>query len=95
MTTQDIANRLVEICHNGDFEKAQSELFADEAVSIEPYATPAFEKEIKGLKAIKQKSRKMEFDGAGNAQYRSFRTFSCHEFICLHNEDGCNDERGR
>lgn len=58
MTTQDIANRLVEICHNGDFEKAQSELFAGEAVSIEPYATPAFEKEIKGLKAIKQKAEK-------------------------------------
>ncbi len=58
MTTQEIANRLVEICRTGDFEKAQSELFADEAVSIEPYATPDFEKETKGLKAIKEKAEK-------------------------------------
>ncbi|MEO6329254.1 MAG: SnoaL-like domain-containing protein [Ginsengibacter sp.] len=58
MTTHEIANRLVELCRKGDFETAQKELFSDEAVSIEPYASPAFEKETKGLKAIIEKGEK-------------------------------------
>lgn len=58
MTTNQIADRLVELCRTGQFETAQGELFANDAVSIEPYATPAFEKETKGLKAIKEKAEK-------------------------------------
>lgn len=58
MTTTEIANRLVELCSKGDFETAQKELYADDAVSIEPYATPAFEKETKGLDAIIEKGHK-------------------------------------
>ncbi len=58
MTTKEIANRLVELCRKGDFDAAQSELFAEDAVSIEPHSTPAFEKETKGLKAIEEKGEK-------------------------------------
>lgn len=58
MTTVEIANRLVELCKSGDFEAAQKELFADDAVSIEPHASPEFEKETKGLDAILEKGRK-------------------------------------
>ncbi len=58
MTTQEIANRLVQLCRNGDFETAQKELFAENAVSIEPHATPSFDIETKGLKAIKEKGEK-------------------------------------
>jgi hypothetical protein len=58
MTTNEIADRLAELCGRGDFETAQKELFAEDAVSIEPYATPAFEKETKGLKAIFEKGKK-------------------------------------
>lgn len=58
MTTQEIANRLVELCRKGDFETAQSELFADDALSIEQEASPAFEKETKGKAAIKEKGEK-------------------------------------
>ena len=58
MTTQEIANRLVELCREGDFETTQKELFADDAMSIEPYGTPEFEKETKGLQAIKEKGEK-------------------------------------
>jgi hypothetical protein len=61
MTTKEIANRLAELCRKGEFEKAQKEMYADNAISIEPMATPAFEKEIKGLKAIVEKGKK--FDG--------------------------------
>lgn len=58
MTTQEIATKLVEICRSADFEKAQKELFADDAISIEPEASPAFEKETKGLQAIFEKGKK-------------------------------------
>jgi hypothetical protein len=58
MTTQEIASRLVELCRQGQYETAQKELYADDAVSIEEVASPAFEKETKGLKAIIEKGHK-------------------------------------
>lgn len=58
MTTQQIADRLVELCRKGQYETAQKELYADNAISIEPEASPAFEKETKGLKAILEKGHK-------------------------------------
>jgi ketosteroid isomerase-like protein len=60
MTTQDVADRLVTLCRKGDWEGTQRELFAKDAISIEPYATPDFEKETKGLDAIIEKGRKFE-----------------------------------
>ncbi len=60
MTTQQIADRLAELCRKGDFETAQKELFAEDAISIEPYATPDFEKETKGLDAILKKGEKFQ-----------------------------------
>jgi hypothetical protein len=58
MSTQEIAERLVELCRTGDFYTVQNELFAADAVSIEQFATPAFEKETKGMDAIKEKGDK-------------------------------------
>lgn len=58
MKTQDIAKRLVALCSKGEFEAAQKELYAADALSIEPEATPAFAKETKGLDAIMEKGRK-------------------------------------
>lgn len=58
MNTNEIANRLAELCRQGDFDKAQKELFAEDAVSIEPEASPGFEKETKGLKAIEEKGKR-------------------------------------
>jgi hypothetical protein len=55
MTTQQIADRLVILCRQGQFEAAQKELYANDAVSIEPQASPAFAKETKGLEAIFEK----------------------------------------
>ncbi len=60
MTTHEIADRLVELCNDGDFEKAQKELFSTDAISIEPYATPAFAKETEGLDAILEKGKKWD-----------------------------------
>jgi hypothetical protein len=59
MATQEIADRLVTLCRKGEFEAAQKELFAPDAVSIEPEATPDFAKETKGLKAIIEKGHKI------------------------------------
>jgi ketosteroid isomerase-like protein len=58
MSTTEIANRLVDFCNKGDFEGAQKELYADDAVSIEPNATPDFQQEAKGLDAIIEKGKK-------------------------------------
>jgi ketosteroid isomerase-like protein len=58
MSTQEIASRLVELCSKGEFETAQKELYAADCVSIEPHATPDFEKETKGLDAIRKKGEK-------------------------------------
>lgn len=60
MTTQQIASRLAELCRKAAFEAAQKELFANDVTSIEPYATPAFEKETKGLPAVIEKGRSLE-----------------------------------
>ena len=36
MTTKEVADRLVSLCREGKIEDAQNELFANDAVSIEP-----------------------------------------------------------
>lgn len=58
MTTQEIAERLVTLCRQGKAEAAQRELYADDAINLEPYGTPAFAKETRGLSAIVEKGRK-------------------------------------
>ena len=58
MTTKEIAARLTELCRAGDLQAAQKELFASDIISIEPHATPDFEKETKGLDAIIEKGHK-------------------------------------
>lgn len=58
MTVQEIANRLVALCREGNYETAQRELYSADAVSIEPYATPEFPQETRGRDAIIEKGRK-------------------------------------
>jgi hypothetical protein len=58
MTTSEIAGRLVALCRRGEFETAQRELYAPDAINIEPYATATFPKETRGLDAIIEKGRK-------------------------------------
>ena len=42
MTTKQIAERLVSLCRDARWEAAQTELYAPDAISIEPYASPEF-----------------------------------------------------
>jgi hypothetical protein len=60
MTTQEIAKKLAEYCKKGEWESAQRELYAEDAVSLEPYATEDFSQETKGLQAIIEKGRKFD-----------------------------------
>jgi len=60
MTTQEIADRLVELSSKGEFETAQRELLAEDTINIEPQATPDFPKETRGLENIIQKGRKFQ-----------------------------------
>lgn len=58
MKTAAIAKRLVALCRKAQWETAQTELFAANAVSIEPMATPDFPKVTKGRPKIVKKGRK-------------------------------------
>lgn len=60
MTTEQIAFRMVELCRQGDWDTAQKELYAEDAISVEPFATPAFEKETIGLKRIIEKGERFQ-----------------------------------
>lgn len=55
MNTAAIAKRLVALCRKAQWETAQTELYAENAVSIEPAATPAFPKITKGRAKIVKK----------------------------------------
>jgi len=58
MTTKAIAERLVTLCREGKVESAQRELYAEDAINVEPYGTSTFPKETKGLPAIIAKAHK-------------------------------------
>ena len=60
MEIKQIAEKLVQYCRKGQWEAAQKELYADDAVSLEGQAYPGFEKETKGLQAITEKGRRFD-----------------------------------
>ena len=56
MTTTTVASRFHELAQTGQWDQIQDELFADNAVSIEPENSPGM-KTVEGLEAIKQKGK--------------------------------------
>lgn len=58
MKTEEIARRLVALCREQKWETAQKELFAADAISVEPRPSPGFDQETRGLPAIIEKGRK-------------------------------------
>jgi hypothetical protein len=56
MTTQEVANRLVEMARQGKIDEILQELFAPNAVSIEPNDTMG-PKQVSGLPAIIEKGK--------------------------------------
>src|SRR5215469_16247802 len=58
MSTATVANRLVSLCREGKYEEAQRELYANDAISIEPQEMSKGPMgNAKGLKAILQKGK--------------------------------------
>ena len=55
MTTQDVANKLVELCSQGKFLEAIATLYSDDIVSMEAGAPPGQSRESKGIVAVKAK----------------------------------------
>jgi hypothetical protein len=55
MTTQQVANRLVELCRTGQIMQAQTELYAENIVSIEPKGAPV-EKAV-GFAEVNEKGK--------------------------------------
>lgn len=58
MTTQEVANRLVELCREGKYEQAIKELYSPDIVSVEAEGAP--NRIVKGLAAIAEKGAKFE-----------------------------------
>jgi len=56
MTTQEVANRLVELCSQGKIHETLSELYADNAISIEPNDSMG-PRQQNGLPAIIEKGK--------------------------------------
>lgn len=57
MTIQEIAKRLAAYCEKEDYTGAHNELYAEDAISIEPEAMGGFEKETRGRQNIIQKGQ--------------------------------------
>jgi len=58
MTTTQVAERLIELCRTGMWDKAQNELYAEDCVSIELPGSP--NEVTKGLSNIKGKGKQWE-----------------------------------
>jgi len=56
MDTQQVAQRLVELCREGKYDQAQEELYADSAVSIEGDGQKA-DGIVRGMAAIREKGK--------------------------------------
>jgi hypothetical protein len=52
MTTQEVANKLVELCSEGKFEQAIKDLYSNDIVSMEAAAPPGGSRETKGLEGV-------------------------------------------
>ncbi len=55
MSTQEVANKLVEYCRMGQYVEAQDDLYGENCASIEPEGTSY--PSVTGLAAIKQKAQ--------------------------------------
>ena len=96
MTTQEIAEQLVILCRQGQFEPAQKQLYGENAVSIEPYDTPEFPRETKGLEAINKKIRNFtNMIQETHSLEVSEPIVATNSFACIMHMDVTMKEKGR
>ncbi|MFK8058216.1 MAG: SnoaL-like domain-containing protein [Saprospiraceae bacterium] len=82
MTTQEVANRLVELCRANKQQQAIEELYHQDIVSVEPEGSPFGT--VKGLAAIAEKGKQFE------AMVESFNSSSVSDPIVAENFFSCN-----
>ncbi|MEM9340018.1 MAG: nuclear transport factor 2 family protein [Bacteroidota bacterium] len=56
MTTEEVANQLVQLCREGKFDQVYQELFSPDIVSVEPEGNPTGT--VRGMEALKIKGEK-------------------------------------
>lgn len=56
MTTQEVANRLVQLCREGKYQECISELYSPDIVSIEPEGG-SWDTKVQGLDALAKKGQ--------------------------------------
>jgi ketosteroid isomerase-like protein len=57
MSIAEIANDLVELCRKGKFMEATEKYYSDKIVSVESGGPPGVPLEMKGIEAIREKSK--------------------------------------
>ena len=57
MTTQQVADKLVELCKAGKAEEATNSLYSADIVSVESMTSPDGSREMKGIEAVKGKGK--------------------------------------
>ena len=57
MTTQEVADKFMEMANHGKYNEIQDKLYAENCVSIEPAKSPGLNN-VEGLNAIKEKGKK-------------------------------------
>ncbi|HZQ53216.1 MAG TPA: SnoaL-like domain-containing protein [Bryobacteraceae bacterium] len=55
MSTQEVANTLVQLCSQGKFDEAAAKLYSPDILSVEAAAPPGQSRETKGIDAVKAK----------------------------------------
>lgn len=56
MSTQEVADKLVQLCSAAKFDEAVNSLYSKDIVSVEASAPPGMSRETKGFDAVKGKS---------------------------------------
>jgi|SRR5579872_1410591 len=57
MTTQEIANTIVRLCSQGQFDEASRQLYSPDIVSMEAGAPPGQSRETKGIEGVLAKGK--------------------------------------
>ena len=94
MTTQQIANRLVELCKEGNYEQAQKELYHQDIVSIEPEMLP--NNRVEGMAEIEKKGKQWEDNLVEmHSTSTSEPIVAGNHFSCVIGFDATFKDRGR
>jgi hypothetical protein len=73
MNTETIARRLIQLCREGKFSEAQSELYTQNARSIEMEGASGPLGSVEGLAAIREKGRRFD------ESYTEIHSFTCSD----------------